>query len=92
MMKTSATATFALAVMVTPAVAEQRYDRRLEAAAIGIVAAKMGSLRGGFAADEIPRFTAPIDRSQPTHLSARRTVPDNARTAAGTRPTGKLNF
>lgn len=59
-MKTSIAATLALAAALTPALAEQRYDRRLEAAAIRIVAAKMGDLRGGFGLDERPVFVAPI--------------------------------
>ena len=69
-MKSSIAATLALAAGLTPALAEQRYDRRLEAAAIRIVASKMGDLRGAFDLDERPVFVAPIDRSQPTHLSA----------------------
>ncbi|MEQ1942152.1 hypothetical protein ABMA32_06980 [Mesorhizobium sp. VNQ89] len=34
--------------------AQQRYDRKLEEAVIGIVASKMGDIRGGFALDTKP--------------------------------------
>lgn len=68
-MKTSIAATLALASALTPAFAEQRYDRRLEAAAIRIVASKMGALRGGFGLDERPVFVAPIDAAPSTPVS-----------------------
>ena len=71
-MKTTIVAALALAASLTAAMAEQRYDRRLEAAAISIAASKMGQLRGGFDADAQPVFVSPIDPSQPTHLSAGR--------------------
>lgn len=44
------------------AMADERYDRKLEEAAAGIVAAKMGSLRGGFAPGEAPALLV----AQPT--------------------------
>jgi hypothetical protein len=69
-MKTTALAAILLAAIQGPALAEQPYDRSIEAAAIRIVAAKMGDLRGGFALDKKPVFVRPIDRSRPTHLSA----------------------
>ena len=69
-MRTSIAATLALAAALTPALAEQRYDRRLEAAAIRIVAAKMGDLRGGFDLDERPVFVSPIAAAPSTQLSA----------------------
>jgi len=34
--------------------AQQRYDRKLEEAVMGIVASKMGDIRGGFALDTKP--------------------------------------
>ncbi|SMH41339.1 hypothetical protein [Mesorhizobium australicum] len=71
-MKTTIVAALALAASLTAAMAEQRYDRKLEAAAISIAASKMGELRGGFGVDARPVFVSPIDRSQPTHLSAAR--------------------
>lgn len=36
------------------AMADERYDRKLDEAAAGIVAARIGSLRGGFAPGERP--------------------------------------
>jgi hypothetical protein len=36
------------------ATAQDRYDRKLEEAAMAIVAAKMGDIRGGFALDAKP--------------------------------------
>jgi hypothetical protein len=74
-MKTSIAGLLALGVFITPALAEQRYDRRLEAAAVGIVAGKMGALRGGYDSREKPTFVAPVDRSKPTYLSAKPSTP-----------------
>ncbi|MEW9806946.1 hypothetical protein [Mesorhizobium marinum] len=39
---------------VGPASTQSRYDRKLEAAAMAIVAAKMGDLRGGFGLNDKP--------------------------------------
>ena len=44
------------AAFAMPAFAGTQYDRKLERAAIEIVAAKMGELRGGFAFDAKPAF------------------------------------
>ncbi|KQV01212.1 hypothetical protein ASD99_12345 [Mesorhizobium sp. Root695] len=44
------------AVLVAPAVAETRYDRSLEKAAVGIVAGKMGNIRGGFSYKQVPQL------------------------------------
>ena len=71
-MRTTIVAALALGVSLSSAMAEQRYDRKLEAAAISIAASKMGQLRGGFEVGTRPVFVSPIDRSQPTHLSAGR--------------------
>ncbi|WP_246689227.1 hypothetical protein [Mesorhizobium sp. M8A.F.Ca.ET.207.01.1.1] len=49
-MKTLLCGTALLAVIVVPAAAETPYDRNLEKAATGIVAGKMGGIRGGDAA------------------------------------------
>lgn len=70
-MKSFIAAVLVLGASAAPADAEQRYDKRLEAAAISIVAKKMGDLRGGFDTQQAPVFVAPIDRTRPTHLSAR---------------------
>ncbi|MFA6157662.1 hypothetical protein [Mesorhizobium sp.] len=40
---------------VAPAEAEPRYDRNLEKAAIGIVASRMGDIRGGFSYKQVPQ-------------------------------------
>ena len=44
------------AAFAMPAFAGTQYDRKLERAAIEIVAAKMGELRGGFSFDAKPAF------------------------------------
>ncbi|MDF3153439.1 hypothetical protein P3C58_15790 [Mesorhizobium sp. XAP10] len=44
------------AVIVAPATAETRYDRSLEKAAMGIVAGKMGDIRGGFSFKQVPQL------------------------------------
>lgn len=51
------------------AVADERYDRKLDEAAAGIVAARMGALRTGFAADERPALVNPTP--QPARVSHR---------------------
>lgn len=43
-------------VLTGAASAETRYDRRIEEAAIGIVAEKIGDIRGGFSFDARPVF------------------------------------
>jgi len=52
-MKAAVIAVVALALAV-PAAAQSRYDRKLEEAAIAIVAAKIGDIRGGFDFDAKP--------------------------------------
>jgi hypothetical protein len=59
-----------LAVIAAPAVAETRYDRKLEQAVVEIVAGKMGNIRGGFSYKQVPQFVvvpdvpaAPIESS-----------------------------
>ncbi|HHZ11005.1 MAG TPA: hypothetical protein GX405_19735 [Rhizobiales bacterium] len=44
------------ASLAMPAFAGTRYDRKLEQAAIEIVAGKMGALRGGFSFDARPAY------------------------------------
>lgn len=54
-MRTRALAVLAAAIVAAGgAVADERYDRKLDEAAAGIVAARMGALRTGFAPDERP--------------------------------------
>ena len=61
-----------LTVTATAAQAQQKYDRTLEAAAIEIVAAKMGELRGSFSSDQKLVLVEPIDPHRPTHLGGDR--------------------
>ena len=42
-----------LATIAAPAVAETRYDRKLEQAVAEIVAGKMGNIRGGFSYKQV---------------------------------------
>ncbi|OBQ69555.1 hypothetical protein [Mesorhizobium erdmanii] len=42
--------------IAAPAAAETRYDRNLEKAALGIVASKMGDIRGGFSYKQVPQL------------------------------------
>ena len=44
------------AAIAAPATAETRYDRNLEKAALGIVASKMGDIRGGFSYKQVPQL------------------------------------
>ena len=62
-MKTLLCGVALLAVMVVPAAAETPYDRNLEKAAIGIVAGKMGDIRGGFSYKQIPQLVVSPDPS-----------------------------
>jgi len=52
-MKAAVCAVVAVGLAV-PAAAQSRYDRKLEQAAVAIVAAKMGNIRGSFAFDAQP--------------------------------------
>lgn len=53
--------------------ADQRYDRRLAAAAAGIVAARMDApLRGGFGVSEKPVLFVPADRPRAERERIRR--------------------
>jgi hypothetical protein len=54
-------ASVGLAFAVAPAGAEHRYDRKLEQAAMRIVAEKIGDIRGGFSYGEKPRFVVAQD-------------------------------
>jgi hypothetical protein len=50
-----------LAATAAPARAETRYDRNLEKAAVGIVAGKMGNIRGGFSYKQVPQLVVVPD-------------------------------
>ncbi|TSE13369.1 hypothetical protein C1D09_004335 [Mesorhizobium intechi] len=45
-----------LAMIAAPAAAGTRYDRNLEKAVQGIVASKMGDIRGGFSYKQVPQL------------------------------------
>ena len=50
-----------LAVIAAPAMAETRYDRKLEQAVVEIVAGKMGNIRGGFSYKQVPQLVVVPD-------------------------------
>lgn len=54
-----------LAMIAAPAAAETRYDRNLEKAALGIVASKMGDIRGGFSYKQVPQLVVLPDTAPP---------------------------
>ena len=60
-MKTILPTSIALAVATAPAVAGARYDRKLEQAAMEIVAGKIGDIRGGFSYKQKLRFVVVQD-------------------------------
>ena len=62
------TAVFGLAA--SSAVAETRYDHRIEQAAIAIVAGKIGDIRGGFGFDGKPVFVTGQDALSTGSISA----------------------
>lgn len=53
------------AVMVAPVAAETRYDRNLEKAAMGIIANRMGDIRGGFSYRQVPQLVVLPDPMPP---------------------------
>jgi hypothetical protein len=55
-MKTLLCGAALVVVIAAPAAAETPYDRNLEKAAVGIVAGKMGDIRGGFSYKQVPQF------------------------------------
>ncbi|QKC97842.1 hypothetical protein [Mesorhizobium sp. NZP2298] len=66
-MKTLLCGVALLAIIATPAASETRYDRNLEKAAMGIVASKMGDIRGGFSYKQVPQL---VVVSEPAPASA----------------------
>ncbi len=50
-----------LATIAAPAMAETRYDRKLEQAVVEIVAGKMGDIRGGFSYKQVPQLVVVPD-------------------------------
>lgn len=61
-----------LAVIAAPAVAETPYDRNLEKAAVGIVASKMGDIRGGFSYKQVPQLVVVPEAASPPPVPAER--------------------
>lgn len=59
-----------LAIIVAPAAAETRYDRNLEKAAQGIVASKMGDIRGGFSYKQVPQLVVLPDLAPVSAVAA----------------------
>jgi len=58
-----------LTMIAAPAVAETRYDRNLEKAALGIVASKMGDIRGGFSYKQVPQLVVLPDPVTPPAIA-----------------------
>jgi hypothetical protein len=54
-----------LVVIATPAGAETPYDRNLEKAVMGIVAGKIGEIRGGFSYGQMPQLVV-LPETTPT--------------------------
>lgn len=64
-MRTKALAMLAAAILAGGgAVADERYDRKLDEAAADIAAARMGALRGGFQPGERPVLFKPAGEKQ----------------------------
>jgi hypothetical protein len=59
-----------LIMIAAPAAAETRYDRNLEKAAQGIVASKMGDIRGGFSYKQVPQLVVLPDPVPPPAIAA----------------------
>jgi hypothetical protein len=57
---------------VAPAMAQQRYDRNLEKAAVRIVAGRMGDIRGGFSYGQVPQLVVLPAAPPPVSLPAPR--------------------
>jgi hypothetical protein len=73
------------AVLVAPAVAETRYDRSLEKAAVGIVAGKMGNIRGGFSYKQVPQLVV-VPGAAPAAVTERPREEATGRPADGLSP------
>jgi len=69
-MKTLLCGVALLAIIATPAAAETRYDRNLEKAAVGIVAGKMGDIRGGFSYKQVPQLVVVSEPAPASMIAA----------------------
>ncbi|MER8590180.1 MULTISPECIES: hypothetical protein [unclassified Mesorhizobium] len=63
------------AIFAASAGAETRYDRKLEEAVMGIVAGKIGEIRGGFSYKQAPQFVVMPDTSPKASISVDRPRP-----------------
>ncbi|MER8974344.1 MULTISPECIES: hypothetical protein [unclassified Mesorhizobium] len=63
------------AIFAASAGAETRYDRKLEEAVMGIVAGKIGEIRGGFSYKQAPQFVVMPDTLPKASSSADRPRP-----------------
>ncbi|MER8635810.1 hypothetical protein [Mesorhizobium sp. M1365] len=63
------------AIFVVSAGAETRYDRKLEKAVMGIVAGKIGEIRGGFSYRQAPQFVIVPDTLPKASISVDRPRP-----------------
>jgi hypothetical protein len=61
-----------LAILATPAGAQTRYDRNLEKAVMGIVASKIGEIRGGFSYKQAPQLIVMPDAASTASIPAER--------------------
>jgi hypothetical protein len=66
-----------LAAVTAPCIAEMRYDRNLEKAAMEIVASKMGDIRGGFSYMQKPQLVIRRDEAQRIAKEAQRQAADD---------------
>lgn len=69
-------------LLASPVAAEPRYDRVLEKAAVDIVAATIGTLRGGFAYNQVPQMIVVQDAPPPRKAPADGLVPAVERPSA----------
>ena len=73
-MKTLVMGAAFLGLLIAPAGADMQYDRKLEQAAIDIVAGKIGGIRGGFSFD-----VQPVSMLSPDQMSTGSIPQRNAR-------------
>jgi hypothetical protein len=79
----------ALSVVTVPASAEHRYDRKLEQAAMRIVAGKMGDIRGGFTYKQKLQLVIAQDTLSPDTGPSQK--PDSATSPSIVAPTDRPN-
>ena len=81
-------------VLIGPAMAQDRYDRKLEEAATAIVAARIGDIRGGFALNAKPVMVIVQDATVmgTTDLNAAQLEPPEGMSRATDRPAAPTAF